>query len=102
MYKVAELLSHGVALIPIPRGCKGTITSGWNEYRNVITSTQLAAPQSGLNIGIPHAYCKPKAKQPAPARLFRHLTTCTSLVYFTLLTFNSETNAGLIGTWRLS
>ena len=56
MYKVTELLSHGVALIPIPRGCKGPITSGWNEHRNVITSTQLATSLLGLNIGIAHAY----------------------------------------------
>ena len=82
MYKVTELLSHGVALIPIPRGFKGPITSGWNEHRNVITSTQLATSLLGLNIGIAHAYCTPKAKQSAPARLCRHLTTCTSPVYF--------------------
>ena len=37
-----------------------------------------------------------------PRRLCRHLTTCTSPVYFTLLTFNSETNTRLIGTRRLS
>ena len=102
MYKVTELLSHGMALIPIPRGCKGPITSGWNEHRNVITSTQLATSLLGLNIGIAHAYCKPKAKQSAPVRLCRHLTTCTSPAYFILLTFNSETNAELIGTRRLS
>ena len=60
MYKVTELLSHGMALIPIPRGCKGPITSGWNEHRNVITSTQLATSLLGLNIGIAHAYCTPR------------------------------------------
>ena len=59
MINNADLLSHGIALVPIPLGQKGPTSKGWNERRNVVTDVADEALLNGLNIGIAHAYCVP-------------------------------------------
>ena len=59
MYKNSELISHGIALVPIPFGRKGPILKGWNEKSKVVTSIADELLLKGLNIGIAHAYCTP-------------------------------------------
>ena len=59
MIKNADLLSHGIALVPIPLGQKGPTSKGWNDRRNVVTDVADEALLNGLNIGIAHAYCAP-------------------------------------------
>ena len=99
---LTQLIECGVALVPIPERQKSPRVKDWNPKQNCIVDVTMVSFLGTGNIGLAHAYCKPKAKQSAPVRLCRHLTTCTSPAYFTLLTFNSETNAELIGTRRLS
>ncbi len=59
MCNVADLLTNGIALVPIPFGQKGPIKKGWNEKNNTITDIADKAFLNGLNIGIAHAYCTP-------------------------------------------
>ena len=59
MIKNADLLSHGITLVPIPFGQKGPTSKGWNEKCNVVTDVADEALLNGLNIGIAHAYCTP-------------------------------------------
>ena len=59
MPNIADLLSHGIALVPIPAGQKGPASKGWNEKRNAVTDITHLALLKGLNIGIAHAYCTP-------------------------------------------
>ena len=99
---LTQLIECGVALVPIPERQKSPRVKDWNPKQNCIVDVTMVSFLGTGNIGSAHAYCKPKAKQSAPVRLCRHLTTCTIPAYFTLLTFNSETNAELIGTRRLS
>ena len=99
---LTQLIECGVALVPIPERQKSPRVKDWNPKQNCIVDVTMVSFLGTGNIGSAHAYCKPKAKQSAPVRLCRHLTTCTSPAYFILLTFNSETNAELIGTRRLS
>ena len=53
------LIESGWALVPIPRGQKGPITSGWNLRHNCITDPSKAAHLQGGNIGLAHAFCEP-------------------------------------------
>ncbi len=57
---IKDLLSHGIALVPIPFGQKGPTSKGWNEKCNVVTDVADEALLNGLNIGIAHAYCTPR------------------------------------------
>lgn len=59
MCKTADLLSYGIALIPIPRGQKGPTSKGWNISSNVVNNAADVALLKELNIGIAHAYCTP-------------------------------------------
>jgi len=45
----------GIALIPIPKGQKRPVTTGWNQLENVITDPEQASGLVG-NIGLAHAY----------------------------------------------
>lgn len=59
MPNIQDLLSNGIALVPIPFGQKGPTKKGWNEKSNVITDIADEPQLNGLNIGIAHAYCTP-------------------------------------------
>ena len=59
MCNIADLLTNGIALVPIPFGQKGPTSKGWNEKHNVVTNIADEALLNGLNIGIAHAYCTP-------------------------------------------
>lgn len=51
----ADYVRADFALVPIPPGCKGPNTAGWNLRERCITSADAAAHLSG-NIGLAHAY----------------------------------------------
>lgn len=53
-----EYIEHGLALVSIPSGRKGPITTGWNRPENAITSLDKATALTG-NIGLLHAYSSP-------------------------------------------
>ena len=53
-----EYLANGMALVRIPTGQKGPVSTGWNTPENVITDEKEAARLTG-NIGLAHAYCLP-------------------------------------------
>jgi len=53
-----EYLANGMALVRIPTGQKGPVSTGWNTPENVITDEKEAARLAG-NIGLAHAYCLP-------------------------------------------
>jgi putative DNA primase/helicase len=57
--RVTDLISSGLALVPIPLGQKAPIAKGWNLKSNSITRTQNAYGLDGMNIGLAHAYCEP-------------------------------------------
>lgn len=57
---ISEYISHGLALVPIPKGEKGPKAKGWNNRENAVTDPRHAAAISG-NVGIAHLYCKPSA-----------------------------------------
>jgi len=59
MFDLADLLSSGLAVVPIPRGQKGPNTPGWNEREKVITNPADVHRLEGLNVGLAHAYCTP-------------------------------------------
>lgn len=59
MTNITDLITNGIALVPIPFGQKGPTSKGWNEKSNVITDITDQALLNGLNIGIAHAYCTP-------------------------------------------
>jgi putative DNA primase/helicase len=56
---VAELLSNGFALVPVPCGRKGPAIKGWNQRANVVSDPSRADELEGSNIGLAHAYCEP-------------------------------------------
>ena len=58
MTSASDYLAHGLALVAIPAGKKGPVTSGWNKPENAITDPDKAELLTG-NIGIAHAYCHP-------------------------------------------
>lgn len=58
MNLASKYVAHGMALVPIPIGQKGPVSTGWNKPENVITDPEQAAALAG-NIGIAHAYCLP-------------------------------------------
>jgi len=53
------LIASGLALVGIPYGQKGPVTSGWNLRQKCITDSSKAAHLQGGNIGLAHAYCTP-------------------------------------------
>jgi hypothetical protein len=53
------LIESGLALVGIPFGQKGPITSGWNLRQNCVTDPSKAVQLLGGNIGLAHAYCAP-------------------------------------------
>jgi putative DNA primase/helicase len=57
MPNIEDLLSNGIALVPITRGVKGPTNTGWNLRANVLTSPNQAHLATNMNIGIAHAYC---------------------------------------------
>ena len=59
MPMISEMLQAGWALLPIPRGQKGPVHSGWNLPSGCITSVDSQQGLEGLNIGLAHAYCTP-------------------------------------------
>lgn len=59
MCNIADMLTNGIAIVPIPFGQKGPTSTGWNEKCNVVTDVADQAKLNGLNIGIAHAYCTP-------------------------------------------
>lgn len=59
MSNFADLLTNGIALVPIPFGQKAPTLKGWNEKHNAITDKAKEASLKKLNIGIAHAYCTP-------------------------------------------
>jgi hypothetical protein len=59
MLKIEDLLSHGIALVPIPYGHKGPANIGWNASHNVLKHPDQAHLASNMNIGIAHANCSP-------------------------------------------
>ena len=52
---LAEYCAHGWALVPIPTGQKGPLTTGWNRRELCITDPEIAEWLDG-NIGLAHAY----------------------------------------------
>ena len=52
---LAEYVSHGWVLVPIPLGMKKAITVGWNIKKNGITDEEIAEHMDG-NVGLAHAY----------------------------------------------
>ena len=56
---ISSLLTSGIALVGMPLGTKGPITSGWNLPQNVIRDPRQSVRLQGLNVGIAHAYCIP-------------------------------------------
>ena len=59
MPMISEMLQAGWALLPIPRGQKGPVHSGWNLPSGCITSVDSQQGLQGGNIGLAHAYCTP-------------------------------------------
>lgn len=59
MFNIVDLITNGIALVPIPLGQKGPTSKGWNEKSNVVTDIADGELLNGLNIGIAHAYCTP-------------------------------------------
>jgi hypothetical protein len=59
MPSIQDLLTQGIALVPIPYGLKRPTTPGWNARHNVLTSPNQAHLAANMNIGIAHAYCSP-------------------------------------------
>lgn len=59
MATVKDLLTHGIALVPIPYGQKGPANPGWNNIQSVLTSPTQVHLANNMNIGIAHAYCSP-------------------------------------------
>jgi hypothetical protein len=57
--RATDLISSGLALVPIPLGKKAPIAKGWNLKSNSITRTLNANVLNGMNIGLAHAYCAP-------------------------------------------
>jgi len=53
-----EYVSHGLALVDIPRGKKGPTRGRWNKPENVITDPEGARTLVG-NVGLAHAYSTP-------------------------------------------
>ena len=58
MTKPADYVTHGMALIKIPKGQKGPNTIGWNKADNAISDPASVGELTG-SIGIAHAYCSP-------------------------------------------
>lgn len=61
MHSAFDLLSHGIALVPISYGTKGPANPSWNVKHNVLTNANQAHLAANINIGIAHAYCTPNA-----------------------------------------
>ena len=59
MANIKDLLSNGIALVPIPYGHKGPVKPGWNARHNVLTHPNQSHLASNMNIGIAHANCSP-------------------------------------------
>jgi hypothetical protein len=59
MKEAQAYAEHGLALVPIPTGKKGPVATGWNSPSHVVTDPAIAAALTG-NIGIAHAYCRPR------------------------------------------
>jgi len=59
MPTIQDLLTHGIALVPIPHGLKRPTTPGWNARHNVLINPNQAHLAADMNIGIAHAYCSP-------------------------------------------
>lgn len=58
MATAADYIAHGFALVPIPKGQKRPVTTGWNRLESAITDPQKASSLKG-NIGLAHAYSTP-------------------------------------------
>lgn len=58
MANAAEYTRAGMALVPIPKGKKRPVTTGWNRRENVVTDPERASTIRG-NIGLAHAYSTP-------------------------------------------
>ena len=52
-----DYVKNGFALVPIPLGCKGPVSPGWNLPENAVTTVDAAANITG-NMGILHMHCK--------------------------------------------
>ncbi len=57
MPSIQDLLTHGIAVVPMPYATKGPTNTGWNARHNVLMSPHQAHLASNMNIGIAHAYC---------------------------------------------
>ena len=53
-----EYIKNGLTLVPIPKGMKGPVKSGWNHIDDAVTTTEKAEKITG-NVGLLHAYVKP-------------------------------------------
>jgi len=56
---IPELISSGLALIPIPQGQKSPVHEGWNLPSQCVTSVDGLDIFQRKNIGLAHAYCTP-------------------------------------------
>ncbi len=59
MTSITDLITNGLALVKIPKGKKGPVTSGWNKIENVIINKRDVTLLENSNIGLAHAYCTP-------------------------------------------
>jgi putative DNA primase/helicase len=59
MALIQDMLTAGLALVPIPHGEKGPRLPDWNTSQNCITDTSKSFLLEGGNIGLAHAFCKP-------------------------------------------
>lgn len=59
MPSIQDLLTHGIALVPIPYGKKSPANLCWNASHNVLKNPNQAHLATNMNIGITHAYCSP-------------------------------------------
>ena len=58
---IQKLVAEGYALVPIPRGQKGPVLTGWNCESHCLTEpAQLTEYPKEMNFGLAHAYCKPR------------------------------------------
>lgn len=67
-----DLIDAGLALVPIPIGCKGPAMIGWDLPENTITTPQNLDQLEGGNIGLAHAYCKPTPTCALDIDLYKH------------------------------
>ena len=61
MPSIQDLLTHGIAIVPMELGTKGPTNPGWNIRNNVLTNPDQEYLAVNMNIGIAHAYCSPSA-----------------------------------------